>query len=295
MEIYVAYWTNIDVLIAIILPLISLLALYWFFLRSRNPRARSRSLSAMMLLSISLWLLIGLSFVVCFALSEAYEYQPEVAVRTALGITLLLAIFSGLPLAFLLRRYSPRILLRNMKDLSLPQADLANTFRTISRKVGVADAELRISKMKLPISFAADTHVPVVVISEKLLSLLKRDEVEAVMAHELAHVKNSDTALKAMVTAYKTALPHDPVMRLVEAAFHREREMIADETAVKATGKPLSLASALLKIHKAFPRSSLRSHGTLSILGSSSGLLNRHPPITDRIEQLVRIAKTSQN
>jgi Zn-dependent protease with chaperone function len=245
----------------------------------------------MMFLSICFWLLIGLSFVVCFALSEAYEYQPEVAVRTALGITLLLAIFGGLPLSFLLRRYSPRILLRKVKDLSPPRADIATTFRTICRKVGVADAELKISKMKLPISFVVEMHEPVVVMSEKLLSLLKKDEVEAVMAHELAHVKNSDTALKAMVTAYRTALPQDPIIHLVEAAFHREREMVADETAAEATGKPLSLASALLKIHEAFPRSSMRSYGTLSILGAGTSLMNRHPPITDRVNQLVRLAK----
>ena len=90
--------------------------------------------------------------------------------------------------------------------------------------------------------------------SEKLLSLLKKDELEAVMAHELAHIKNSDTTLKALVTAYKTFLPIDPVVRLVEAAFHREREMAADETAAKTTKKPLSLASALLKIYEAFPK-----------------------------------------
>jgi len=67
---------------------------------------------------------------------------------------------------------------------------------------------------------------------------MKQDEIEAVMAHELAHVKNSDNALKAMVTAYKTALPQDPVIHLVEAAFHRKREMAADETTAKTTGKP---------------------------------------------------------
>jgi Zn-dependent protease with chaperone function len=67
--------------------------------------------------------------------------------------------------------------------------------------------------------------------------------------------------------AIRTALPQDPIIHLVEAAFHIEREMVADETAVKATGKPLSLASALLKIHEAFPRRNLRSYGTLSILG----------------------------
>ena len=128
--------------------------------------------------------------------------------------------------------------------------------------------------------------------SESLLSLLKKDELEAVMAHELAHIKNSDTALKALVTAYRTALPHDPIVRLVEAAYHREREMVADETAAKATKKPLSLASALLKIYEAFPKSSLSAYGTLSILGAGSTLLSRHPPIRQRINLLIRLAES---
>jgi Zn-dependent protease with chaperone function len=248
----------------------------------------------MMLLSIFFWLFIGLSFVVCFSLYETYESQPELGVRMAIGITLLLAVFGALPLSSLLRRYSPTILLRNAKNLSSPQPDLTAAFETICTKIGVADAELRISKTRLPISFVVDLKRPVVVISERLLSLLSTDEIDAVMAHELAHVKNSDTTLKAMVTAYRTALPHDPIIRLVEAAFHREREMVADETAVKATGKPLSLASALLKIHGAFPSNSLRSHGTLSILGARGGLLRRQPSINDRIYQLVHLAQVGR-
>jgi len=294
LEIYEAYWTNPSVLAAILLPILSIVVLFGIFRKSSNPRTRSRSLSLMMLFSIFLWLLIGLSFVVCFALYETYELQPEVAIRTALGITLLLAIFGGLPLSLLLHRYSPRILLRNAKDLSEPRAQTATAFRTICRKVGVPDAELKISRVKLPISFVAEMGKPVVVISERLLSLLERDEIEAVLAHELAHVKNSDTALKAMVTAYRTALPQDPIIHLVEAAFHREREMVADETAVKATGKPLSLASALLKIDRASPRNKFRSNGAFSILGAGTSLMNRHPLIADRIAQLVRLAKMTR-
>ena len=291
MEIYEAYFTSFGVIAVIILPIVSILGLFLFFRKSDDPRSRSRSLGAMMLLSIFLWLFLGLSVVVCFALYEAYETQPEAGIRVALGTTLLLAIVSGLPLSFLLRRYSPRILLRQAKNLTPPPAGIATAFRTIRRKMGVKAAELKISKMELPISFVVEMNGPVVVISQLLLSLLKRDEVEAVLAHELAHVKNSDTQLKAMVTAYKAALPHDPIIRLVEAAFHREREMVADETAVKATGKPLSLASALLKIHRAFPKSNIRTHGTFSILGGTN-LMNRHPSITDRIDQLVHLAQS---
>jgi Zn-dependent protease with chaperone function len=245
----------------------------------------------MMFLSIFFWLFIGLSLVVCFALTATYEYQPDLAVRTALGITLLLAILGGLPLSFLLRKYSPRVLLRNWKELTLPGTDMAARFARVRSKVGVEDAELRISKAKLPVSFVAEVNRPVVVISEKLIALLNVEEVEAVMAHELAHVKNSDTSLKALVTAYKTALPQDPIIRLIEAAFHREREMCADETAVEATEKPLSLASALLKIHRASAKHVVHSRASLSILNTGSGPFHRHPLITDRINQLVRLAQ----
>lgn len=162
----------------------------------------------------------------------------------------------------------------------------------LADQMGVPAPQIQLSTNKLPISFAVHTKKPTIVMSESLLSLLKPDEVEAVMAHELAHIKNSDTALKALVTAYKTALPFDPIIRLVEAAFHREREMVADETAAKVTKKPLSLASALLKIYEAFPKNNLPSYGTLSILGAGSTLMSRHPPIIHRINQLIHLAES---
>lgn len=291
LQIYEAYFSTFRVIAAIILPLASILGLFLFFRRSSNPRSRSWSLGMMMLSSIFFWLFIGLSLVLCYTLSDLYEYQPEVAVRTVFGTVLLLAIMSGLPLSILLTRFSPRIVLAKVKNLSPPKPGTAFAFDSLRRTMGVGDAELMISKTSVPISFAVEVHKPIIVMSEKLLSLLKKDEVEAVMAHELAHVKNSDTILKAMVTAYRTALPQDPIIRLVEAAFHREREMVADETAARTTEKPLSLASALLKIYDAFPKNALRSYGTLSILGTGKTLLSRHPPLKQRIQQLVHLAE----
>ena len=291
LQIYEDYFSYLRVIAAIILPLASILVLFLFFRRSRNPRSRSWSLGMMMLSSIFLWLFIGLSLILCYTLSELYEYQPEVALRTVFGTALLLAVLGGLPLSLLLTRFSPRIVLSRVKNLSPPKPATAISFDALRRTMGVTDAELMISKTTVPISFAVEVHRPIIVVSEKLLSLLKKDEIEAVMAHELAHVKNSDTVLKAMVTAYKTALPQDPIIRLVEAAFHREREMVADETAARTTKKPLSLASALLKISDAFPKNALRSYGTLSILGSGRTLLSRHPPTKQRIQQLVRLAE----
>jgi Zn-dependent protease with chaperone function len=184
--------------------------------------------------------------------------------------------------------------LSKAKGLHSAQGLAAEFFSPLALQIGIPSAELQLSTTKIPVSFAIQFRKPIVVMSEGLLSLLKRDELEAVMAHELAHLKNSDTTLKALVTAYKTALPHDPIIRLAEAAFHREREMAADEAAANMTKKPLSLASALLKIYEAFPKKYLPTYGTLSILGTGSNLMSHHPPIRQRINQLVKLAEKYQ-
>ena len=246
----------------------------------------------MLLSSIFLWLFVGVSLVLCYAFAESYEYELEAGVRAVFGRTILISIASGLPFSLLLRRISPGIVLRKVGGLSDPSQEVAESFKAIAQLMGVPLAELKLSKRAIPVSFAIQDKKTIVVMSESLLPLLKKDELEAVMAHELAHIKNSDTSLKAMITAYRTALPLDPIVRLVEAAFHREREIMADEAAVKTTGKPLSLASALLKIYEAFPRNNLASHSSLSILGASSALMNRHPPIRHRISQLIRLAES---
>jgi Zn-dependent protease with chaperone function len=290
--IYGAYFTSPGTIAAFVIPFTSVLVLYGLFRRTQSPRTRSWSLGLMLLSSIFLWLFLGLSLLLCYAYAEAYEHELQDAVRTVFGSALLVAIGAGFPLSLFLRKISPNIVLSKVKGLSAPEPEIADSFDALRKRMQIPRAELRLSKTNMPISFAVEADKPTVVMSESLLALLKKDEVEAVMAHELAHMKNSDTTLKAMVTAYKTALPHDPIIRLVEAAFHREREIVADETAAKTTKKPLSLASALLKIYEAFPKSSLRSYGTLSILGAGSTLMSRHPPIRNRINQLIHLAET---
>ena len=217
-------------------------------------------------------------------------YQSELAdgVKEVFGDAILIALVGGIPLTLILRQASPRIILGRVKELHDPPVEISQLFATLAGKMGIARSKLQLSNTKLPICFAVHTDTPTIVISDKLLTLLNLDELETILAHELAHIKNSDTALKALVTAYRTTLPMDPIIRLVEGAFHKVREMVADEMAAKVTTKPLSLASALLKINDAFPGNTLASQAAYSILGAESPL-SRHPPIRERIERLIQL------
>src|SRR5208282_1983138 len=283
------YFSSLPVISSIIFPLSSLLVLYAFFRRIRNVRARCWSLGLMFLSSLFLWIFTAASLLLCFTFLRT---NPSVlGIRWVFGSAILIAMAGAIPLSITLRVMSPRIVLAKVKDLHPAHRDLKKSFNTLAWTMQVSSPELRLFKSDVPISFAVETKRPTVVISERLLSLLTTEELESVMAHEFAHIKNSDTTLKTLITAYRTVLPFDPIMRMIEAAFHREREILADEAAAQVTAKPLSLASALFKIYKAFPNRNFSSQGTLSILGVGSTLTKRYPSVSERINHLVRLAQ----
>lgn len=273
----------------------SIVVMYGIFSRSQSPRTRSWSLGLTLVSAVFMWLFISASLILCAALATTYQSALAEGVREVFGDAILIAVVGGLPLTLVLRQAAPKIILRRVKDLHQPPAEVAQSFDVISKKMGVASSQLLLTSGSDPICFAVDTDSPTVVMSDRLLKLLDTDELEAVLAHELAHIRNSDTALKALVTAYRSVLPMDPIIRMLESAFHKVRESAADETAARFTKKPLSLASALLKINDGFLGSNPASLSAYSILGGSSAPVNRHSRLKDRIERLIQLGKSIKN
>lgn len=115
-----------------------------------------------------------------------------------------------------------------------------------------------------------------VAVTTGLLSMLTREELAAVMAHELAHVRNRDTLIMTLVATIAGAISmianfgmffgHDSEGRpsalaailavivapfaamIVQLAISRTREFDADRAGAEICGSPRALASALAKI-----------------------------------------------
>jgi beta-lactamase regulating signal transducer with metallopeptidase domain len=87
-----------------------------------------------------------------------------------------------------------------------------------------------------------------VCVPRELFSELSRAEMDAVLAHELAHVERKDGLWFPLVAAVQSALWLQPLNHLVSSYIRRSAELACDDRAVELTGSPLGLARALVHV-----------------------------------------------
>jgi heat shock protein HtpX len=179
-----------------------------------------------------------------------------------------------------------KMVLRMNGARQISEAEAPEFYRMIARLA--ANAQLPMPKVYIidqqqPNAFATGRNPEnaAVAATTGLLRYLSPDEIEGVMAHELAHVKNRDTLIMAFTATIAGAIsmltqfgflfgsrdsrnnPLGPIgsialiilaplaAMVVQMAISRTREYSADRGGAEISGKPLALASALERISEA--------------------------------------------
>jgi uncharacterized protein (TIGR03435 family) len=111
---------------------------------------------------------------------------------------------------------------------------------------------------------------PVVVLPIAALSSLNAAQVEAIIAHELAHVRRHDLLVNLMQTLVETLLFYHPAVWWLSARIRDEREHCCDDAAVAVCGDPVGYAAALAELEA-------WRGGALNLAAAATGgsLLNR--------------------
>jgi heat shock protein HtpX len=226
-------------------------------------------------------------------------------------------------------------------DIQIPEhRELHNVVTEMALASGCPMPKVHVIYDPAPNAFATGKNEDsaAICVTTGLLVLLGREETQGVVAHEMAHIKNRDTLLMMFVTILlggialladwaqrsffhsrrgrraggnlAIALPalflivlSPLISRLLAMAISRQREYLADATAVEFTRNPLGLARALEKIRDAAMPFHKASRGTAHLFiahplhraieerdGKLSDLLSSHPPINRRILLLQRMA-----
>jgi beta-lactamase regulating signal transducer with metallopeptidase domain len=147
-------------------------------------------------------------------------------------------------------------------------------------------AELRIKRAvqfklsdKVNVPLVIGFFKPLILFPLSMATQLDIQQVEAILIHELSHVRRNDFLLNLIKTGIETILFFNPFVWLSSRFIRIEREHDCDDRVVKFTGTPLTYAHALLKIEilkeKDTPALSLAASG------SSQHLYHRIKRITD--------------
>jgi heat shock protein HtpX len=203
---------------------------------------------------------------------------------------------------------------------------IVSTVRKFAEKAGIGMPEVAIFE-GAPNAFAtgAFKNSSLVAVSTGLLESMTREEVEAVIGHEVAHVANGDmvtlTLIQGVVntfvvflarvvgylvdrTVFKTERGIGPgyyitvivceivfgiLASIIVAWFSRQREFKADAGSAGLMGSPRAMVSALRRLGGLEPGAlpqSIQAHGIAEGHSKFLGLFASHPPIPVRIAAL---------
>ncbi|MGE4545657.1 MAG: zinc metalloprotease HtpX [Pedobacter sp.] len=185
--------------------------------------------------------------------------------------------------------YSDKIILKMYKAREVSELDnptLYRMVRRLSQQASMPMPKVYIIPSEGPNAFATGRNPQhaAVAATEGIMRLLSVDELEGVMAHELAHVQNRDTLISAIAATFAGAISMLGNMlqwaaifgsgrseeeeggllgslaiaiiapmaaMLIQMSISRSREYLADATGARICGKPLALANALRKLQQA--------------------------------------------
>ncbi len=209
-----------------------------------------------------------------------------------MALPLLLGVWGVISALLLARRAGSAVLLRRrVRRLFATSRPPDRVVHAVTQ--AAAALELSVPRIAAPPSCPGGAYVvglrrPVAVIGRDLVARLDDHELEAVVAHELAHVKRRDLLVAAALGVLRDLTFFVPGGGWALRQLHRERELAADQAAVATTGRPGALASGLLKVMDT-PR---RTPASAVALAPSTHLVDR---IRVLVDEEPRPSRTRRN
>ena len=199
----------------------------------------------------------------------------------------------------------------------------------LRQRAGLPMPTVAVAPHEQPNAFATGRNPEhaVVAVTTGILKYVPQEELEGVIAHELAHIKNRDMLISTVAAGIAGALSNLPYLlmfggghddegghpfaqlalvllapigaMLIQFAVSRQREFEADRVGALILGRPMPLAKALVRLdslahripmHVAPAAAPLAQVNPLASQGGVAKLFSTHPPTAERVTRLEAMA-----
>ncbi len=242
---------------------------------------------------------------------------------------LVIALIFGSLFNFVMYFFSDRLVLRMYRAQVVTEAEAPELYRMVDRlrqRAGLPMPVVAVAPHEQPNAFAtgrSPKHA-VVAVTTGILKYMPQEELEGVIAHELAHVKNRDMLISTVAAGIAGAISNLPYLimfgggtddegghpfaqlallllapigaMLIQFAVSRQREFEADRVGALILGRPMPLANALRRLDAMAHRIPMQVAPAAAPLaqvnplaaygGGMARLFSTHPPTEERVARL---------
>ncbi|GAA4468240.1 hypothetical protein GCM10023189_53200 [Nibrella saemangeumensis] len=168
-------------------------------------------------------------------------YLPEIVTCWLLGVGVLLV-----------RLIGGWVYVQRLKTIAVQpvSSQLTATLNRLSQRLNLRQRVQLLESARVQIPMVIGAFTPVILLPMGLVTGLSARELEAVLAHELAHVKRFDYAVNLLQSAVEVLFFFHPALWWLSARVREERENCCDDLAVQACGNAHALAQALARVEE---------------------------------------------
>ncbi len=246
---------------------------------------------------------------------------------------LMVALVFGSLFNFIMYFFSHRLVLKMYGAQVVTAQEAPELYAMVDRlrqKAGLPMPTVAVAPHEQPNAFATGRNPKnaVVAVTTGILKHMPQAELEGVIAHELAHIKNRDMLIATVAAGMAGALSNLPYLlmfggghddegghpfaqlalillapigaMLIQFAVSRQREFEADRVGAMILGRPMPLANALVRLDNFAHRIPMRVPPAVAPLaqvnplaaygGGIGKLFSTHPPTAERVARLEAMA-----
>jgi heat shock protein HtpX len=247
---------------------------------------------------------------------------------------LIAALVIGSIFNFVMYFFSDRLVLKMYGARVVTAQEAPELYAMVDRlrqKAGLPMPTVAVAPHEQPNAFATgrSPEHAVVAVTTGILKLVPQEELEGIIAHELAHIKNRDMLISTVAAGVAAALSNLPYLlmfgggrddegghpyvqlalillapigaMLIQFAISRQREFEADRVGALILGRPIPLAKALVRLDSLAHRIPMQVPPAVAPLaqvnplaaqgGVVAKLFSTHPPTAERVARLEAMAQ----
>ena len=230
--------------------------------------------------------------------------------------------------------FSDKIVLKMYRASEVTASDAPELYEMVDRlrqRAGLPMPKVYVIPSDQPNAFATGRNPEhsAVAVTNGIVRILSKDELEGVIGHELAHIQNRDILTSTIAATLASAITmlarfamffggdrdrnalvsllmliFAPIAAMmIQMAISRSREFVADRDGAAIAGNPRALANALARLQQGAERIEMpggnQATAHMFIVNPFFGhlrgvgkLFATHPPMDERIERLLELERT---